>query len=178
MGSVGESIYSVPREAHSLLGKELLNNPLIPSLPKEIHSAAKHVTFTGNNAPSIPINWRFAESVAALKAFEASMLNVLRSKKYGVGFDNVTNDTDHASLFFMTPFLTKKVGKGGEVEDVNTFDPKEMVQFGFKNTDLHRATASVHRALATNIYRTKDGRFYHCHGEFDGRLLLLWFRGD
>ena len=33
------------------------------------------------------------------------------------------------------------------------------------NEDKHRATASLHRTLATNIYKTKDGRFYHTHGE-------------
>lgn len=165
MGSVGESTYSVPHEAKQLLDKELLNNSRIPTLPKEIHDAAKHITFTGNNLPSIPINWRFAESAAALKAFEACMLNVLRSKKYGVEFDDVTIDTDHASLFVMTPFLTQKVGKNGESEPLNVFDSTEMVKYGFRNTDLHRAGADLQRSLATNIYRTKDGRYYHCHGE-------------
>lgn len=164
MGSIGESKYSVPSESRKLLDREILNNGLIPTLPAEIHDAAKHVKFTGNDLPSIPINWRFAESVSALKGFEAAMLNVLRSKKYGVGFDDVTVDTDHASLFFMTPFLTQKVGANGEPEPLNTFDPREMVKYGFKNTDLHRAAGDWQRMLATNIYRTKDGRFYHTHG--------------
>ena len=165
MGSIGERSYSVPSEAKTLLEKEILKNNLIPTLPSEIHEAAKHVHFTGNSAPSIPIPWRFAESVAALKAFEACMLNVLRSKKYGVSFEDVTIDTDHASLFFMTPFLTQKVGKDGESEPLSVFDAKEMVKYGFRNADLHRATADQHRVLATNIYRTKDGRYYHTHGE-------------
>lgn len=164
MGSVGEATYSVQSEARRLLDKELLNNSRIPNLPKEIQEAARHISFTGNDQPSIPINWRFAESAAALKAFEACMLNVLRSKKYGVALEDVTIDTDHASLFVMTPFLTQKVGKNGEGEALNTFDPKEMVKYGFRNTDLHRATADMQRVLATNIYRTKDRRYYHCHG--------------
>ena len=77
MGSVGQSAYSVPKEAQKVFEKEILNNPLIPSLPSEIKEAGKLVHFTGNDLPSIPINWRFAESVSAMKAFEASMLNVL-----------------------------------------------------------------------------------------------------
>lgn len=167
MGSIGDSTsnYSVPAEARQLLDKEILANKLIPSLPKEIHEAAKHINYTGSLLPSIPINWRFAESVAALKGFEACMINVLRSKKYGVGFDDVTIDTDHASLFFMTPFLAQKVGKCGEIEPVNFFDKGEMERLGFRNTDLHRATEDLQRVLATNIYRTKDGRYYHTHGE-------------
>lgn len=165
MGSVGETTYSVPEEAKRLLENELLQNKRIPSLPPDIHEAAKHVTFTGTAAPSVPINWRFAESAAALKAFEACMVNVLRSKKYGATFDDVTIDTDHASLFVMTPFLTQKVSESGEVEPLNVFDPRETTKLGFRNTDLHRATADLHRVLATNIYRTKDGRYYHCHGQ-------------
>jgi hypothetical protein len=101
MGSIGEN-YSVPREAQNLFEEEILKNPLIPSLPSEISDAAKLVHITGNASPSIPINWRFAESVSALKAFEASMLNVLRAKKYGAKFSEVNIDTDHASLFIMT----------------------------------------------------------------------------
>ena len=96
MGSIGEN-YSVPGEAQAILEEEILKNPLIPSLPSEVHDAAKQVHFSG-----IPINWRFAESVSALKAFEASMLNVLRVKKYGAELSEVNIDTDHASLFIMT----------------------------------------------------------------------------
>lgn len=173
MGSVGESTYSVPSEARKLLDKELLDNSRIPSLPREMHEAAKHISFTGNDLPSIPINWRFAESAASLKAFEACMLNVLRSKKYGVGFDDATINTDHASLFVMTPFLTQKIGENGQGEPMNVFDSSEMIKYGFRNTDLHRASATLQRTLATNIYRTKDGRYYHCHGESILTTLLL-----
>lgn len=100
MGSIGEH-YSVQSETQDVFEKEILNNPLIPSLPPEIRDAGRLVHFTGNSSPSIPINWRFAESVSALKAFEASMLNVLRAKKYGAEFSEVNINTDHASLFIM-----------------------------------------------------------------------------
>ena len=164
MGSVGEPTYSVPKETQKVFESEILNNPLIPSLPPEIQDVGKLVHFTGNDLPSIPINWRFAESVAAMKAFEVSMLNVLRSRKYGVQPSEVSINTDHASLFFMTPFLTKVIDANGKEQDLNAFKGKEMVNYGFKDWDLHRASASLHRVLATNIYRTKDGRFYHVHG--------------
>ena len=165
MGSVGELSYSVPKEAQKVFENEVLNNPLIPSLPPEIKEAGNLVHFTGNDLPSIPINWRFAESVSALKAFEATMLNVLRARKYGVKPSEVSINTDHASLFFMTPFLTKVIDKNGQEQDLNAFKAQEMVDYGFKNWDRHRASASLHRVLATNIYRTKDGRFYHVHGK-------------
>lgn len=170
MGSVGESTttYSVPKEAQKIFDKEILNNPLIPKLPKEIHEAGSLVTFTGNDLPSIPINWRFAESAAALKGLEASLLNVLRIRKYKdqCQLSKVNIDTDHASLFVMSPFLAQVVG-GGSTDASNLWDPRTVEKIGIKNTDLHRAGATPQRALATNIYRTKDGRYYHVHGSMN-----------
>ncbi|TKA68496.1 hypothetical protein B0A55_08796 [Friedmanniomyces simplex] len=163
MGSVGETTYSVPHEAQKILQTEILNNPLVPSLPSEIKDAGHLVHFSGNDLPSIPINWRFAESVSALKAFEASMLNVLRSRKYQVPMSEVSINTDHASLFVMSPFMTKVVTEDGKEAKVNVFDAGTMKDFGFPSTDLHNC-AGLHRTLATNIYRTSDGRYYHCHG--------------
>jgi hypothetical protein len=99
MGSMGETKYSVPEETTKLFNDHILKNALLPTLPAVINEAAQHVHFTGNDLPSIPINWRFAESISAIKALEASMLNVLRSKKYGVPLSDVEINTDHASLF-------------------------------------------------------------------------------
>ncbi|KAK5168145.1 uncharacterized protein LTR77_006713 [Saxophila tyrrhenica] len=167
MGSIGETKYSVTAEAKKVLQDEILDNSLIPALPESIKEAAKLVHFSGNDTPSIPINWRFAESAAAMKAFEASMLNVLRSKKYGVEMADVNINTDHASLFAMSPFLTQVIDKDGKAQALNAFKGSEMEKYGFKNWDLHRASTSLHRTLATNIYKTKDGRFYHTHGSLN-----------
>ena len=77
--------YSVPRETHNLFEHGILNNPLIaPTLPQGITEAASKVRFEGTPRPSIPINWRFAESISALKGLEAALINVLLSRKYGV----------------------------------------------------------------------------------------------
>ena len=166
MGSIGETTaYSVPKEAEKLFKEEILNNSRIPALPKEIKEASVH--FTGNELPSIPINWRFAESAAAMKAFEASMLNVLRAKKYGAKMSDVEINTDHASLFAMSPFLTQIVGSDGKPQAINPFNASLMEEYGFKSWDLHRAGGSLHRNLATNIYKTKDDRYYHVHGSLN-----------
>jgi crotonobetainyl-CoA:carnitine CoA-transferase CaiB-like acyl-CoA transferase len=37
----------------------------------------------------------------------------------------------------------------------------------FKNCDLHNQASSVYRAAATNIYRCKDGRYFHLHGSMN-----------
>jgi hypothetical protein len=91
MGSHAE--YSVPHEAKSLFEDGILRNPLQKGLPSELEALAKHVHFEGSSAPSIPINWRFAESVSALKAFEATMLNLLVSRKYNVEPSDIAINT-------------------------------------------------------------------------------------
>ncbi|KAI1651762.1 CoA-transferase family III [Daldinia loculata] len=161
MSSIG---YSVPQETQRLFQDGILNNPLMKGLPQELHSLSKTVQFEGSDKPSIPINWRFAESISAMKAFEATMLNYLITKKYNVAPSNVSINTDHASLFFMSPFVACVVKDGSPVQ-MNPFS-KEISEW-FPNRDLHRAAGSQHRTLATNIYKTKDGRFYHIHGSMN-----------
>ncbi|KXT01944.1 hypothetical protein AC578_2565 [Pseudocercospora eumusae] len=168
MGSVGENIpYSVPKEAERIFEQEIINNPLVPELPADVKEAAKLVHFTGNALPSIPINWRFAESAAALKAFEASMLNLLRARKYGAPFSKVDVNTDHASLFVMSPMLAQIVGQESSSGGQNVFNADALAKVGIQNCDLHRASASPQRSLVTNIYKTKDGRYYHVHGSMN-----------
>jgi hypothetical protein len=80
-----EVIYSIPQETQKIFQDGILHNPLIAStLPNGIEEAARSVRFEGADTPSIPINWRFAESIAALKGLEAAMTNVLLKRKYGV----------------------------------------------------------------------------------------------
>jgi hypothetical protein len=86
--------YSVPKETQKVLRDGILDNPLIAqTLPKEIDECAAKVEFVGTDKPSIPINWRFAESISALKGLEASMINVLLKRKYGVEPQKAVIDT-------------------------------------------------------------------------------------
>jgi hypothetical protein len=86
--------YSVPYEAERLLKNGILQNLLMAkSLPPEAEDFSSRVKYVGSKAPSIAINWRFAESVSALKGLEATMLNVLLVKKYGIEPQEVIIDT-------------------------------------------------------------------------------------
>lgn len=76
--------YSVPKEAQAVFEEGILRNPLMASLPPELELLSQHVRFEGSPEPLIPINWRFAESIAAVKAFEATMLNHLLTRKYKI----------------------------------------------------------------------------------------------
>lgn len=100
------SSYSVPREAEKILNAGIIANPLIaPSLPPNVKKYASLIKFVGNDKPNIPINWRFAESISALKALESIWINNLLVEKYGEEPKSVVIDTNHASLFFMSVFL-------------------------------------------------------------------------
>jgi hypothetical protein len=86
--------YSIPQEARRVLDNGILKNPLIaPNLPPEIEECAKTIRFKGSDEPTIAINWRFAESVSALKGLEAAIVNVLLKRKYGLGPQEVVIDT-------------------------------------------------------------------------------------
>ena len=85
--------YSVQQESKDLLFKGIVNNPLHRDLPPELAEAANSIEFVGTPQPVVPINWRYAESMASLKGFEAAMLNVLLKRKYGVDYKRVVIDT-------------------------------------------------------------------------------------
>lgn len=77
--------YSIPEQSKKLLEEGILGNPLIlESLPPEAVKYGAKVNYVGSDLPSIPINWRFAESISSLKGLEATMLNILLARKYKI----------------------------------------------------------------------------------------------
>ncbi|USP79182.1 CoA-transferase family iii [Curvularia clavata] len=162
--------YSIPREARSVLSNGLLKNPLItPTLPDEIEECAKRVQFKGSDKPSIPVNWRFAESVSALKGLEAAMVNVLLKRKYNLEPQEVVIDTDHAQLFFFSVYLSRIDPEGENIAGANALSQANRSKYEqyFKNFDKHDSMTSVYRVAATNIYKCKDGRYFHLHGSIN-----------
>lgn len=78
--------YSVPKAAAEILQTGILQNPLLAAnIPANAAQFAQHIEFTGTSKPSLPINWRFAESISALKGLEAIWLNALLETKYKQG---------------------------------------------------------------------------------------------
>lgn len=87
MGSITPSAddYSVQEETRRVFREGILENPLFKAyLPSDYEACAKTIKFEGSPFPTIPINWRFAESVSAIKAYEATVVNSLVKRKYGV----------------------------------------------------------------------------------------------
>jgi hypothetical protein len=89
-----QSKYSVPSQTRLVFEDGILNNPLIAKdLPKDAKELGKKIRFNGTDAPLVPINWRFAESVSALKGLEAVMVLSLLKEKYKTEVQEVTINT-------------------------------------------------------------------------------------
>ncbi|EHY56121.1 hypothetical protein HRR83_008640 [Exophiala dermatitidis] len=170
MGSIDKSSaqsYSVPAESKTLLIEGLLENPKISKyLPREAQEFASGITFEGSDLPQIPINWRFAESAASLKALEACTIYALLKRKYNVELSGAEINTDHAQLFFMSTLLWQ-INPNTENAIVYGVKGMDKLDALIPNYDFHQASSSLYRLCATNIYRTKDGRFFHLHGSMN-----------
>ncbi|KAF9007381.1 CAIB/BAIF family enzyme [Cyathus striatus] len=162
--------YSVQAESRSLLIDGIINNPLhASSLPDGIREAAKMVEYVGSLLPSIPINLRFAESISAIQGFQSAMLNVLLKKKYGMPYQNILINTlsDHAQHFIFSP-MDILISPSDPPRS-----PQEMLQRYeryFPNCDIYDSYiphATVLTIESTNIYKTKDGRYFHTHASMD-----------
>ncbi|KAE8142912.1 CoA-transferase family III domain-containing protein [Aspergillus pseudotamarii] len=160
-------VYSVPIEAAQLLRKGILQNPLLTAnIPNDASSLADYVTFTGNENPNIPINWRFAESISALKGLESLWINALLKAKYNHGPVKVEIDTDHATLFVMSTLLIDVVDENGKAANPD-MSPIERIISIFPSPGRNFGKETPHRSAITNIYKTQDGRCYHLHGSMN-----------
>ena len=163
------STYSVPEESMRCLVDGILRHKGHKNLPAECSEYANLVSYTGDALPKIAINWRLAESVASLKGFEAIMINLLLKSKYNLQPQKVTINTDHAQLFIMSfflleidpPDLTAPI-RPTELRELNDAHSEH-----FPSWDLHHQTSSQYRKAVTNIYETKDHRFYHLHASLN-----------
>ncbi|KAF2661961.1 CoA-transferase family III [Lophiostoma macrostomum CBS 122681] len=164
--------YSVPKATKDVFENGILKNRLVSSqLPEDIETCATKVEFEGTDQPSIPINWRFAESISALKGLEAAMISVLLKRKYGVEPQRTIINTDQSQLFFMSVLLFKIDPDGEAIDMLTAGTPKGKAAYAkyFKECDLHDMGNSKgpYRSSATNIYKTKDDRCFHIHGSMD-----------
>ncbi|KAK3389864.1 CoA-transferase family III domain-containing protein [Podospora didyma] len=162
--------YSVPDEVRKLFQNAIIQNPLVREhLPTGALEASRHVSFEGSNNPFIPINWRFAESISTLKAYEATVLNVLLKKKYGVGPVDVKINTNHAQLFIMSPLLWALDPEGANLSAGKLMSPEgqgDLLKY-FPEWDKYQTFSTYYRGAATNVYRTKDEKFFHLHGSMN-----------
>ncbi|KAH7143490.1 CoA-transferase family III domain-containing protein [Dactylonectria macrodidyma] len=162
--------YSVPQNAEAVFRDGVLGNPLVmKELPTEAVECARNIQFEGSSNPSIPVNWRFAESVTALKAYEATIINVLLKRKYGIEAPHVKIDTDHAQLFIMSALLWTVDPDGEKMTAASIQESEFRARLAklFPSWDKYGAVATPHASSATNIYKCKDEKFFHIHGSLN-----------
>jgi hypothetical protein len=163
------SKYSVPTESRRVLKNGILDHPAHQDLPEECRDAFDLVKFEGHHEPRMAFNWRFAESVCALKGLEAVLVNVLLRRKYGLEHQEVIINTDHAQLFLMSCIIQ-------EVEPATPDSPvvpTELRELNrkysryFPSWDLHEQVSTLYRKAVTNIYECQDGAFLHLHASLN-----------
>ncbi|KAK5045785.1 hypothetical protein LTR84_008878 [Exophiala bonariae] len=160
--------YSVPDESRTLLRDGILNHRLHSSLPPECKEFAQYVKYEGSAAPSIAINWRFAESVSSLKGLEATLINVLLGRKYDEPPKEVVINTDHAQLFFMSSLVLEiNPDFSAPISPTPVRDLTDKYANYFPSGDIHRMASSLYRRAVHNIYKTKDDRWFHIHGSLN-----------
>ncbi|KAJ6003154.1 hypothetical protein N7451_005701 [Penicillium sp. IBT 35674x] len=163
--------YSVPSNARQVFEKEILKNAWIRQyLPSEAFKFSTRVTFSGDNDPSIPVNWRFAESAAALKALEAALIAALVEKKCNISVEGATINTDHVQLFLMSCYLWKinPDSKDAISPSQNIQDLDKMIP----NYNFHGRDSTLYRKMVTSIYKTADGRYFNIHGGLQPDIML------
>lgn len=161
--------YCVPEEARKCLQNGILKHKGHQNLPKECYEYLNLIRYVGDYLPKMAINWRFAESVASLKGFEAILLNVLLNRKYNLPPQEVTINTDHAQLFLMSFFLLEIEPKSleGPIRPTELRELNNAHSKYFPSWDLHHQTSSQYRKAVTNIYQTQDKRYYHLHASLN-----------
>ncbi|KAJ5634544.1 hypothetical protein N7528_002386 [Penicillium herquei] len=161
--SDSSSYYSVPCSAQRVFQQGILENANINKyLPPDVSEFASQITFSGDSEPSIPVNWRFAESAAALKALEATLIAALMKRKCDLPFQGATIDTDHAQLFIMSCFLWE-INPGSEHPISLTKSQKSLDKL-IPNYNFGGRDSSMYRKMVTSIYRTSDNRYFNLHG--------------
>jgi len=143
------------------------------SLPSDITSLVSRTTFTNESPPILPCPFRQLEAAAALKAIEAAVANTLGKLRYGYEQD-VTIDLQHATLFLFSTYLATVDGMGKQHPGIRA-KLKSTSQRGQRlivDTDLLDAQSVLYRRMSANMYKTKEGKYYHIHGSLEATTTL------
>ncbi|KAJ7187607.1 CoA-transferase family III domain-containing protein [Mycena pura] len=158
---MADDSYSVPLQARKVFLEGILSNSAHRNLPLSVADLANNIVFDGNDAPSMPMNWRFSEAVSALKALEATLVNAQLKRS------TLSKPVqDRANLSYMGALLTRV-----DPDGANAQVPPALNKF-IKDKDYHSALGSEHRRSATNFYRAKDGRYIYIHGGMNPDMTL------
>lgn len=106
--------------------------------------------------------YKFTEAISAVKGIEAIFVSAIAKHRYGKDTGSLTIDTDHATLFILSAFITTINGQGamGVVRNSKAV----------RDADIYDSFKNTFRQQCTNVYKTKDGRYFHLHGSLNARI--------
>ncbi|KAH7244988.1 CoA-transferase family III domain-containing protein [Fusarium solani] len=152
------SYYSIFSESTRILNEVLVSDPKL-DLPTSFAEAAKKVEFVGgDDQPFVLTPLKITESCASLTALVATAANVVAAERYGIPYQSVKVNTDVATLFLESVLLPTIGGK--------PFTQHPQMIKELAKMDIHQNMKPI-KFYATNIYQTKDGRWYHLHGSMN-----------
>lgn len=120
-----------------------------------------HIIHSSELTSGVP--FKFTEAISAIKGLEAAFASAIASARFSTPRQQAVINTDHAALFVFSAFSTT-------INGMTALDPRQKGKFD----DWDKADSHKHRyrGLATNIYRTRDGRFFHLHGSLNARASM------
>ncbi|KAF9870901.1 caib baif family protein [Colletotrichum karsti] len=152
------STYSVFTESSRIFNDVLLADDRL-GFPDAFKEAAKKLKFVGgDDKPFVLTPLKITESSASLTALLATAANVVAADRYGIDYQDIEVNTDAATLFLESVLLPTIGGKQF------LQNPKMLQELA--KMDVHDMSKPIRR-YATNVYQTKDGRWYHLHGSMN-----------
>ncbi|CRG89149.1 Secretory phospholipase A2 receptor [Talaromyces islandicus] len=167
--------YSVPQETYKVFREGILRSPRVKQHLLDDLEKYANISFEGSPDPILPVNWRFGESISSLKALEATYINAILDKLYGVPVQKATISTNHGILFIMSVLLWSLDPEGRNVSfaEIRSDDKAKDFYFScFKDYDNHKSLEGPYRCGTSNIYQTRDDRFFHLHGSLNPDVIF------
>ena len=153
--------FSLQTEASSIF-ESILRDPRI-DVPEEVQALSDNVRFVGEETqPFYPTPYKAAESQAGILGLVALFALAIAKDRYGI-VQECHIDVEHALLNGLGALFARSEGEW--------LSGSAKMMGAVQRWD-HGRTRELYRQLATNIYKTKDGRWYSLHGNMDPTPLL------
>ena len=157
----GEQPYTLQSGAQDIY-QTIVNDKRL-NIPEEVKALADRISFTGEETqPFYPVPHKCAESQAGVLGLVGLFALAIAKDRYGTD-QKCEIDVDHALLNGLGALFIRHEGEW------LSGSPKMI---GAVQRWDHGQTRELYRQLATNIYKSKDGRWYSLHGNMNPSPLL------
>lgn len=155
-GPPADKAYTLQSESQRIY-QLLVDDPRL-NTPVAVKALADNVHFVGDETqPFFPVPWKCAESQAGLLGYVGLYALAIAKERYGLE-QEVNVDVADALLTGLEAVFVRHQGEW------LSGNPKMM---GAVQRWDHGKTRELYRQLATNIYKTKDDRWFHLHGSMN-----------